>query len=341
MQKESPAKPGKLVLWLLLCMLFLSFLSEARTQSARLPLLAPADTFHQKRFWYLAGGSAVAYTGATIGLYQIWYKDYELGEFHIFDDWGQWEHVDKAGHVITAYAQSYLAFKGARWTGIEHNKAVWIGAGVSTLLQTTVEVMDGFSQGWGFSVPDVISNTAGTALFTAQQLAWKEQRLLLKVSNSRPRYPTDPIPASGEGTGVATAREAAYDLFGRNYLEAFVKDYNGMTVWASVNPNAFLGQKRDRSPLPDWLNLAFGYGAENVYGAYGNGWTAPDGQKYSLQQYPRTRQFYLSLDIDTARIPTNNRFLKTLFSAIRFIKIPAPTMEWRSDGTTRFHAVYW
>lgn len=341
MQKEYLAKLLRLAVRLLLFIFFLVSGRILRAQSPPLSFWEPADTFQQKRFWYLAGGSSIAYTGATVGLYHIWYKDYDLGEFRIFDDWGQWEHVDKAGHAVTAYAESYLAFKGARWAGIDHDKAVWIGAGVSTLLQTTVEVMDGFSQRWGFSVPDVISNTAGTVLFTAQQLTWNEQRLLLKVSNSRPRYPTDPIAASGEGTGMASARDAAYDLYGRNYLEAFVKDYNGMTVWASVNPNAFLGKWKDQSPLPDWLNLAFGYGAEHVYGAYGNGWTAPDGQKYALNRYPRTRQFYLSLDIDTARIPTDNRFLKTVFSVIRFIKIPAPTMEWRSDGTTRFHAVYW
>jgi len=341
MQKESPARPILAIAWLVLFVFSIVPGREVVAQASPPSFWEPADTFHPQRFWYSAGGSVLAYAGSTMGLYQIWYKDYELGRLRIFDDWGQWEHVDKAGHALTAYAESYLAFKGARWTGIEHNKAVWVGAGISTLLQTTVEVLDGFSERWGFSIPDVISNTAGTALFTSQQLIWQEQRVLLKISNSRPAYPTDPIPASGEGTGIGSAREAAHDLYGKNYLEAFIKDYNGMTIWASVNPNAFLGKNNEKSPLPDWLNIAFGYGAENVYGAYGNGWTADDGQKYSLNRYPRTRQFYLSLDIDTARIPTNNGFLKTLFSAIRFIKIPAPAVEWRSDGSTRFHPIYW
>lgn len=311
------------------------------SQSTDLTIWEPADSFHQKRFTLLVGGSALAYSATTIGLYNIWYKDYPQGRFRVFNDWGEWEHVDKAGHVITAYAESYLAYKGARWTGISHNKAIWVGAGVSTLLQTTVEVMDGFSKRWGFSIPDVVSNTAGTALFVGQELLWQDQRIFLKVSNSRPSYSTDPILANGESEASTTVRKVAHELYGSNYLEAFIKDYNGMTVWASINPNAFLGEASTKSPLPEWLNLAVGYGAHQVYGAYGNGWRDEEGNSYSLHQYPRLRQWYLSLDIDTGRIPTNSDFLKTLFSVIRFIKIPAPTIEWRSDGSTRFHPLYW
>lgn len=298
----------------------------------------PADTFHRQRFTYLAGGAALAYTGTTIGLYHIWYKDYPQGRFRTFNDWGEWEHVDKAGHLIAAYAESYLAYKGARWTGMPHHKAVWLGAGVGTLLQTTVEVMDGFSQRWGFSVPDVVSNTAGTALFVGQELLWEDQRIFLKVSNSRPNYSDAPIYSRQDDTNVSTVRTAAHDLYGSNYLEAFIKDYNGMTVWASLNPNSFVG---DRSPLPDWLNIAVGYGANNVYGAYGNGWTDDDGTTYSLGHLPRQQQWYLSLDIDTGRIPTDSDFLKTVFSVIRFIKMPAPTLEWRAGEKAAFHWLFW
>lgn len=323
---------------LLLGILILLGCQLLSAQRQDLSFWEPADSFHRQRFTYLAGGAALAYTGTTIGLYHIWYKDYPQGRFRIFDDWGEWEHVDKAGHLITAYAESYLAYKGARWTGIPHRKAVWLGAGVGTLLQTTVEVMDGFSERWGFSVPDVVSNTAGTALFVGQELLWEEQRIFLKVSNSRPNYSDAPIYSRQDESKVSTVRTAAHDLYGSNYLEAFIKDYNGMTVWASVNPNSFVGE---RSPLPDWLNIAVGYGANNVFGAYGNGWTDDDGTTYSLSHLPRQQQWYLSLDIDTGRIPTNSDFLKTVFSVIRFIKIPAPALEWRTGEAARFHWLYW
>jgi len=114
-----------------------------------------------------------------------------------------------------------------------------------------------------------------------------------------------------------------------------------MTVWASINPHAFLGEKAANSRFPSWLNLAVGIGADGIYGAYGNVWTAPDDQRLNLTQFHSYRQYYLSLDIDTGRIKTNRPFLKTVFSVIRWIKVPAPTLEWNSQGNFKFHAIYW
>lgn len=319
----------------------LLFLPAAQAQdSLREPwhFLAPADTFNRQRFWILAGSGAAAYTAASVGLYSIWYKDYPLGKFQIFDDFGEWEHVDKAGHLFTAYFQSHLAYHGARWTGIKHRPAAWIGAGVSTLLQSTIEVMDGFSTNWGFSIPDATFNTLGTGIFLAQALTWGDQRLLIKVSNTRPNYPNTPI--TGRPSGLLTHRQIAHALYGENYAEAFVKDYNGMTVWASLNPSSFF-PRVERTWFPRWLNVSFGYGAQNVYGAYGNAYTDPQGNVFPLANFPRYQQYYLSLDIDPTRIRTRSRLLKTLFLGLSWIKIPAPTMEWNTLGQRKWHWIYW
>lgn len=315
--------------------LLISFAGYGQSDSFWLP----SDTLNKKRFWPLAGGSALAYTGASVGLYQIWYKNYDLEPIHSKDDWGEWENMDKWGHAMTAYTESYLAYKGARWTGLNERQATWTGAGIGTLLQLTVEVMDGFSARWGFSWYDLSFNTGGVALFTGQQMLWHDQRMVLKVSSSRPDYSTMIL----EGTGglMASPQEAAYDLYGQNISEYFFKDYNAMTVWLSVNPNSFLGQHKEDSPLPDWLNLAVGIGADGIYGAYGNVWTAPNGERLTLTQYERYKQYYLSLDIDTARIKTKSPFLKTVFSTIRWIKIPAPALEWNTKGEVIFHPIFW
>lgn len=299
----------------------------------------PSDTLHKGRFWSLAGGGAAAYTGTSIGLYHIWYKNYETGPLHSKDDWGQWENMDKWGHLMATYTESYLAYKGARWTGLEENTSIWVGAGVGTLLQLTIEVMDGFSERWGFSWYDLAFNTAGATLFAGQQFLWEEQRVLIKVSTTRPNYSTQ----LREGTNglMASPRDAAYDLYGRSIFEYLLKDYNAMTVWASINPNSFLGKHKANSPIPDWLNLAVGIGADGIYGAWGNVWTAPGGERLQLTDYERYQQYYLSLDIDTARIRTRSPFLKTLFSTFRWIKVPAPTLEWNTRGEVIFHPVFW
>lgn len=298
----------------------------------------PSDTLNKERFWSLTGGTTLAYTGATIGLYQIWYKNYDTEPIHSKDDWGQWENMDKWGHAMATYAQSYLAYKGARWTGMSERAAIWTGAGVGTLTQLTIEIMDGFSARWGFSWYDFGFNTGGAALFAGQQLLWQEQRMLIKVSSTRPNYST--VLREGTNGLMASPQDAAYDLYGRTIFEYLLKDYNAMTIWASVNPNAFLGKHKDKSPIPDWLNLAVGIGADGIYGAW-NVWTAPRGERLRLTDYERYRQYYLSLDIDTARIPTRSPFLKTLFSTFRWIKVPAPTLEWNTRGEVIFHPVFW
>ena len=310
----------------------------AKSQSAN--FWVPSDTLNKKRFWLVTGGGAIAYTGASIGLYEIWYKNFERGPFRTFDDWGEWENMDKWGHLMTAYTESYLAYKGARWTGLPQKKAALVGAGVGTLLQTTVEVMDGFSARWGFSWHDVAFNTAGSAIFLSQELIWEEQRLLIKVSSTRPKYSEMPITDPRSGL-TASPKEAAFDLYGSNFFEYLLKDYNAMTIWASINPHSFLGKNAESSSFPAWLNLAVGIGADGVYGAYGNAWTAPDGRVLNLRQFPRQRQYYLSLDIDTGRIKTKHPFLKTVFSVVRWVKIPAPTLEWDGGRQFKFHPIYW
>jgi len=86
------------------------------------------------------------------------------------------------------------------------------------------------------------------------------------------------------------------------------------------------------SNFPKWLNIAFGYGAEGML--YGE--SNPNNQ-FTQDPY---RQFYLSLDVDLTKIKTTSKFLKTLFSTINFIKIPAPTLEYTSRGDFKFHLLH-
>lgn len=327
------------ILTYLSCLLLLMPLLAHSQASERLPFLEPADTFHNTRFWTCAIAGTAIYTGFSIALYETWYKEYELTRFHTFNDWGEWRDMDKMGHLFTAAMESRLSFGGALWTGMDRRKAMWTGAAVGTLLQTTIEVMDGFSEKWGFSWGDVAFNTLGTGIFIGQELLWQEQRISMKVSNTRPNYSTQAI-TSVEGNAISSPQQRATELFGDGFFETFLKDYNGMTIWASFNIDAFMPRYRG---LPQWLNIAVGYGANGLYGGFGNGWTDEEGERFNLSpaDFPRYNQFYLSLDIDLSRIPTQNRFLKSVLNAIHWIKIPAPTLEWDTRGGMKGHWLYW
>ena len=57
--------------------------------------------------------------------------------------------------------------------------------------------------------------------------------------------------------------------------------------------------------------------------------------------YPRYLKFFLSLDIDLARIPTQSKVLKGIFNVLSFIKIPAPALEYNTLGEFKLHPVYY
>jgi hypothetical protein len=114
-----------------------------------------------------------------------------------------------------------------------------------------------------------------------------------------------------------------------------IKDYNGQSYWISGNISSFLPAG---SKFPKWLNIAMGYGAEGMTGASGNTLNQ-NGQP--VPEFPRYRQFFLSLDVDLTRIPTKSKVLKGIFNVLSFIKIPAPAVEYNTLGQFKVHGLYY
>ncbi len=324
----------------LILTLFLLFPLVIQAQENKVSFLTPSDTLNKNRFWYSLAGTTAAYGGATFGLYHVWYKNYDLTKFHTFADMGEWKQMDKTGHLLTTYTQARIAYAGARWTGVRKGPSIWTGVGVGMLLQTSLEVMDGHSAKWGFSWSDMGFNALGAAMFATQQHFWDEQRFMLKISAPPIRYPETPV-YSVDGQSVTTPAIRARELFGTNYGELFLKDYNSLTLWLSFSPNLFL--KKDNRFFPEWLNLSVGYSAENLYGGYANTWTNEEGATFQLppDQFPRYRQGYISLDVDLTKIKTKSKFLKTLFYTFNFVKVPAPAIEFNGLGQVKFHPIRW
>lgn len=295
-----------------------------------------SDTLNKKRFNLATISCSTLYTGFSIGLYNTWYRQYPQTSFHLFDDRNEWGNVDKAGHLHTAYWQGVIGFKGAKWTGLEDNDAILVGALCGGLFQTTIEVMDGFSEKWGFSIADMAANAAGVSLFVAQQKYWGEQKINIKVSSWPNQYSSAPI-LSTDGLAMSSLDMRTNDLFGSNYVESFLKDYNAQTIWASFNINSLLS--RD-TKLPDWFNIAVGYGSENNFGGFENRWTEDQNEFFADEiLYPRHQQYYLGLDVDLTRIKVKSPFLKTVLSVLNIFKFPLPALEYNSLGKFKFHAL--
>ncbi len=267
---------------------------------------------------------AVTYTASLTGLYFAWYAQYDQQAFHFFDDLDTWQQMDKLGHIATSYQIGDGLYRINRWTGLDHKKSMRRALALGYSYQLVVEIFDGFSSGWGFSITDQVSNTIGTATFFAQEEIWHEQRFRWKYSF---------WPGSTDNFSNAE-KQRAEDLYGSSITEQWLKDYNGQTYWLSTNIWSIAG-KPDR--FPRWLNMAVGYSSNGLLGAKSNGWEV-DGEVYN-SSIQRQRQLLLSLDIDLyhARLPKALEFIKPVFGLIKF---PFPALEWNSEQGFKGHALY-
>jgi hypothetical protein len=254
------------------------------------------------------------------GLYHLWYAGYPQGSFRFFNDNGEWKQMDKGGHLLTCYHIGRFGIDLVRWTGLKDKTAIWLGGSFGLIFMSTVEVFDGFSSEYGFSWGDELANTLGAASAISQELLWKEQRFTWKVFYTN--------------TGMAKYRP---DQLGSTLTERLIKDYNGHTFWLSANISAFLPKE---SKFPRWIALAGGYGAQGMTGSFSN--PTIDSQGNPIPHFNRFRQYYFSIDIDLTRIRTRSKLLKTVFNAVRFIKIPSPTLEFNSTekGKIRVYGMY-
>jgi len=245
------------------------------------------------------------YLGSMAGLYQLWYAGYPQSKFHFFNDGTEWLHMDKVGHVYSAYVEGRYSIDMLKWAGYDKRKAAIYGPLYGYLYQSTIELFDGFSSEWGFSVKDVAANTIGTGLVMSQALLWEEQRITMKFSY----FPTP-------------FTQKRPELLGTSLLENVFKDYNGQTYWLCVSPHAF----NKKGKWPAWLDIAIGYGATGMYGGDDNVWERK-GIAYDYSSTPRRMQFYLAPDINLEKLNIKKKWIKYSLRILNTFKFPLPTIN--------------
>ena len=217
-------------------LILLLTLTDIRSQDS----LMYVPEVNKKRLATVIGTEAVLYTGTMIGLNELWYKDFPRSSFHHFNDNGEWLQMDKVGHVVTAYYVGLVGMDALRWAGVDETKSRWYGGSLGWIFLTSVEVLDGFSDEWGFSSGDMIANTLGTGMLIGQDALWHEQRLVFKFSYKQSPY-----------------AELRPETLGDGWNEEIVKDHNGQTYWLSANIHSFLPEA---SKFPRWLSVGVGCG---------------------------------------------------------------------------------
>lgn len=270
----------------------------------------------KKRKWTLGVTSTAVASASLVYLNQAWYQDYNTSKFHWFNDNEEWFQMDKVGHVFTTYQTGRLMIGAMNWAGYNKKQQMVYGGLSGFAYLTAIEVMDGYSDGWGFSWGDIAANALGSGLAIGQKAWWNEQRIQLKFSFRQ--------------TSLAQYRP---DLLGKSWSTQILKDYNGQTYWLSINPSSFM---KSETKFPKWLNVAVGYGADGMLGARYNNILVMD-ENGNTKYFNRYRQYYFSLDADLTRIKTKSKILRSIFSCINIIKFPFPNLE-LSEGKLKFNA---
>ncbi len=302
--------------FLLFCLLGFSALSQ--TDSATL-----ARQTIRKREAGVYTGIGLFYGGLGYGLYNTWYKDYNTGKFHFFNDNSEWKQMDKLGHAYSCYSEAVNGMNLMDYAGLPKKKAMWIGGFIGFGVQTMIEVMDGYSNKWGFSWGDMGANMIGTSLALSQRYYWNEQRIKLCYSFHQ-----------------SDLRHLRPELLGSNYITGVLKDYNALTGWLSVNVSGFAPS----SKWPAWLNLAVGYGAYGMLtgNPNDNNIFVSKGILYNYSNIKPYRILYFAPDISLQKIP----FIKkhhTLFLIARFLaplKVPLPTISLDKKNGLKFYPFY-
>jgi len=291
---------------LTLPILVFAFLARfSTTLGQNLPSQADSGKIQKPNYRLLHGmfaAQTVLYGGTLYGLSKAWYND-PLTNFRVADDSHEWKQMDKVGHLFSSYQICRHTAELYKKTGITKKQAVVYGAISGFFFQTPIEILDGFSPGYGFSLSDMAANLAGPALFVGQYALWDEVRII-------PKY-------SFHFTPLAEVRP---ELLGRRRAEQWLKDYNGQTYWFSASPRAFMPS----SNWPPWLCFSVGYSVQDMV-------AAETGKSVELGYRPY-RQYYLSVDIDLTKIKTRNRVVRSLAFLLNSLKIPAPAVEFSRNG---------
>lgn len=261
---------------------------------------------HRGRMAFVAGFLTVGSVGVFMYERSQWWDGTGNG-FHFDDQLNYAHNFDKIGHFHGAYTYAMLVARGLEWTGMRPKRAALWGSSVALLIQTQVEIFDGYSAKWGFDRYDQLANTLGVGWFYAQQRIYALQDFQLRFG-----YFPETVAKLDGGT-----QTVGLDKF-------LTDDYANHSYWISMRLWNYLPERLQRW-WPSFLQISVGAALDD--------WL-PDESK------PGHLSYYLSIDLDFKRIIPQRRWLgRTAADILNLFHFPAPAI--RLHPNARFHLLYY
>ena len=203
--------------------------------------------------------------------------------------------LDKFGHFAAGVILGESFYEGYRWAGLSEFKS-YLFAGLSAMAtHIAIDVKDGYSPAWGFSIFDVLSGTLGGFLPMAERYVPVFKYVDLKWSywiNSTYYYDK----STHRGDAV------------------FTDDYVNQTFWASFKPYRLLPSAVQKY-YPSWLAFAVGMSIDET------------AMNFHAPEKDRHREVYLAFDYDLEAFRPQSRLARTLIKYLNYFKLPAPAIQ--------------
>ncbi len=277
-----------------------------------------ATSFNKLRFYGVASTSLAALVGNYIYMNNAWWTGQKVN-FH-FDggtgiknlftlgpDAKYAKELDKFGHCYGGRIVGDLFSEAFRWSG-KSEKASYVWGGIlGVSFEFFIEIKDGFSPDWGFSIYDIMAGSIGSFYPYFQSKSKFLNALDYKFSYFRvDDYYFKSIKRS------ATLQD----------------DYMNQTYWFTFNPKRF----KPQSNWPKWLGISIGLGVDNklnnLYtGIFNNGDLGKGGY-----------EFFIAPDIDFTGLLPKKPFWQRLAKVLNYFKFPTPTI--RLSHESKFFPVY-
>jgi hypothetical protein len=210
--------------------------------------------------------------------------------FHVSNDPPYSMHIDKFSHAYISAVGSDGMRASYRLAGLSNATSAWLGAGLTLLCGTAIELEDarhGDDPQYGFSPGDLAGDILGASLPLLRSYYPIMRRLDFKLSM---------WPSVAYKSGL---------------YKTIADDYESQYYWLSMDIHG-------STPLPKWLNLAVGFGCENLYrNAYAN--PSPDGKPYT--------DIYLAPDINLKGLPIDGQVWRTVTDILSYVRIPLPALQ--------------
>lgn len=292
----------------LLILVIILSCTSLQAQKQQLPFWKENSNLNVLKKSTLITGESLFYLYFTYASSQRFFKDYPYSPLHFKNDANYWRGMDKGFHSYFNYSLNKGNYELYRLAGFNKKQALLYSTINTSLIMTTKEWIDGHIDVGGFSVRDIIANTAGSGLFTLQKIYFDHQFLKMK-------YSFNPF---GENYHQYNPTELGYNIPSRMF-----RNYNEMTFWLSINPSLFI----DEEPFP--ISIALGYSANGLLSSQRNEVIE---YQNGLSPVDRISHYYLSIDIDFEAIKTDNKALKVVFFCLDHIKVPLPGVGFNSKG---------